>query len=92
MDEQINQTKPSDEKPKTMWVFPQTLQLFLIFFGTGFEVLTVTRIYSVVWIRTPYRLAHGHVCFGETIWSELHRLSEYGYSKYALPKTSVSTS
>jgi hypothetical protein len=63
------QLTPSEEKLKTVWVFSQTLQLFLIFFGTGFEVLTVTRIYSVVWIRTPYRLVNGHVRFGGAIWA-----------------------
>ena len=37
---------PSKEKLKTMQVFPHTLQLLLIFCGTGFEVLTVTRIFQ----------------------------------------------
>jgi len=30
------------------------LQLFLIFLGAGFEMLTVVRIYNVVWVRLQY--------------------------------------
>jgi hypothetical protein len=32
-------------------IFPSMLQLFFIFFGTGFEVLAVVRIYNAVWLR-----------------------------------------
>jgi hypothetical protein len=28
--------------------------LFLIFLGAGFEMLTVVRIYNVVWVRLQY--------------------------------------
>jgi len=34
--------------------FPSTLQLFLIFFATGFEVLTMVRIHKAVRVRTTY--------------------------------------
>jgi len=34
--------------------------LFLIFFGTGFEVLKVVRIHNVIWVRT---LLSGYECF-----------------------------
>jgi hypothetical protein len=37
--------------------FPSKFQ-FSVIFGTGFEVLTVLRICSVVWVRTPYSLVH----------------------------------
>ena len=30
--------------------------MFLIIFGTGFEVLTVVSIHNVVWVMTPYSL------------------------------------
>jgi len=33
--------------------FPSTHQLFLIFVGTGFEVLTVVKIHNAVSVRTP---------------------------------------
>jgi len=36
-------------------MFPSTFQ-FLIIFGMGFEVLTVERIHTVVWVTTPYSL------------------------------------
>ena len=38
---------------------PSVLQLFLIFFGTGFEVSTVVRIHNVVWVRMLYSLVYG---------------------------------
>ena len=41
--------------------FPFTFQLPLIFFGTGFEVLTVTRIHNAVSVRSPYGLVQGYV-------------------------------
>jgi hypothetical protein len=31
-------------------LFQLTLQLFLMFFGTGFKVLTVVRIHNEVWL------------------------------------------
>jgi len=34
--------------------FPSTFQLFIIFFVTGYEVLTVVRIHKMVWVRTTY--------------------------------------
>jgi len=48
--------------------FPSTLQLFVIFFGTGFEVLKVVRIYNTVWVRTPYSLIYGYEYFGTAFW------------------------
>jgi hypothetical protein len=36
--------------------FPSTLQLFLLFFATRFEVLTLVRIHNAVWVRTPHSL------------------------------------
>jgi hypothetical protein len=40
--------------------FPSTVQLFLIFFGRGFKVVTLVRVhsYKYAWFRTPYSLAH----------------------------------
>jgi hypothetical protein len=55
-----------------------TLHLFFIFFGTGFEVLTVVRIHNAVRVRTPCSLVHGYECFGGGIWVCLHRQSENG--------------
>jgi hypothetical protein len=34
--------------------FPATLQFFLTFFGTGFEVLTVERIHNATCVRQCY--------------------------------------
>jgi hypothetical protein len=45
--------------------FPSMLQLFLLVFGTGFEVLTVVKINNVVWVRTLYSLVHDYACSGE---------------------------
>jgi hypothetical protein len=61
-------------------IFPSTLYLFFIFFGTGFEVLTVVRIHNAVWVRTPFCLIHGYECFGGAFWINLHRKSEDGGS------------
>jgi hypothetical protein len=58
--------------------FPSMLHLFFVFFGTGFEVLTVVRIHIVVWVRTPYSLVHGYECFGGAFWGCLYRQSEEG--------------
>jgi hypothetical protein len=57
-------------------IFPPVLQLFLIFLGTGFEVLTVVRIHNVVWVRILYSLVCGYICFGGAFWPYLHRPSE----------------
>jgi hypothetical protein len=43
---------------------PTIHQLFLIFFGTGFEVFTVVGINRVVWVRTSCSLINGYECFG----------------------------
>jgi hypothetical protein len=45
--------------------FPSTLQLFLIFFGAGLEVLTVVRIPNGDCVRTSYSVVHVYECFGE---------------------------
>jgi hypothetical protein len=40
-----------------LFFFPKLkfpLQLFLILFATGYEVLTVVRIHKLVWVRTSY--------------------------------------
>jgi hypothetical protein len=60
--------------------FSNTLHFFFMFFGTGVEVLTVVRIHSAVWIRTPCSLVHGYECFGEEFCVCLHRQSEDGGS------------
>jgi len=58
-----------------------TVQLFLIFVGTEFEVLTVVSIHNVVWMWTPYSLAHSYECFGGAFfWVCLHRSSRDGGS------------
>jgi hypothetical protein len=36
--------------------FPTKLQVFLLFFGTRFEVLTPVGIYNAVWVRTLHSL------------------------------------
>jgi hypothetical protein len=38
--------------------------LFLIFFNTGSEVLTLVRINNVVWVETLCSLKHGYESFG----------------------------
>jgi hypothetical protein len=63
---------------------PSTFHLFFIFFGTGFEVLTVVRIHNAVWVRTPYSLVHGYECFGGAFSVCLRRQSEDGGSMYWL--------
>jgi hypothetical protein len=40
------------------------LHLFFIFFGAGFEVLTVVRMHNVVWVNTPCSLVQGYEFFG----------------------------
>jgi hypothetical protein len=42
--------------------FRSTLQLFSIFFGTGFEVLKVVRIHNAIWVRTLYSLVVNVLC------------------------------
>jgi hypothetical protein len=42
----------------------EMLQLFLIFFGTGSEVLTVVKISNMIWVRTLYSVMHGYESFG----------------------------
>jgi hypothetical protein len=57
--------------------FPPTLQLVLIFFGTGFKAVTVVRICNVVCClgyNTSYSGAW-YECFWEAIWACLHRAS-----------------
>jgi hypothetical protein len=61
-------------------IFPATLHLFFIIFGTGFEVLTVVRIYNAVCVRAPYSLVHGYECFGGAFFVCLHRQLEEGGS------------
>jgi hypothetical protein len=58
--------------------FPLALQLFLIFFGTGFEVPKLVRIYNVVCVRTPCSLVHGLWMFCRSIWICPHRPLEDG--------------
>ena len=60
--------------------FPSTLQ-FLLFFGIGFEVLTVVKINNVVWVRTLYCLVHDYACFGGAFSVYHHRPSEDGGSR-----------
>lgn len=55
--------------------FSSSLQLFFIFFGTEFEVLTVLMFHNAVWGRTPYSLVHGYECFRGAFWVYLHWLS-----------------
>jgi hypothetical protein len=50
----------------------------VLFFGTGFEVLTVMSIHNVIWVRLPYNLVHMLVCVGGAFWVYLHRQSEDG--------------
>jgi hypothetical protein len=59
---------------------PQWLQIELVFFGTGFEVLTVMRIHNAVWVRTLCSLVHGYECFAGPFWVCLHRQLENGGS------------
>jgi hypothetical protein len=57
------------------------LQLFLIFFGTRFEVLKEAKIHNAVWVRTPCSLVHAYECFGGVFCVYLHRSSKDGGSK-----------
>jgi uncharacterized membrane protein YobD (UPF0266 family) len=52
--------------------FPSTLYMSFIFFGTGFEVFTVVRIYIAAWVRTPSSLMHDYGYFGGAVWVCLH--------------------
>jgi hypothetical protein len=51
---------------------PNDTSIFLIFFGTGVEVLTVERIHNATCVRQCYER------FGGVFWSPLHRASENG--------------
>jgi len=55
--------------------FSSSFQLFFIFCGTEFEVLTVVMFYNAVWVRTPYSLVHGYKYFREAFWVYLNWLS-----------------
>jgi hypothetical protein len=47
-----------------MWFLPSTPQLFLILFGTGFEMLRVVKFHDAVWGTTPYSVVRGYEYFG----------------------------
>jgi hypothetical protein len=53
--------------------FQSVLQLFLIFFGTGSEVLKLLKIRNEVWFKTPCSLVYGYECSGGAFWVLLHR-------------------
>jgi hypothetical protein len=53
--------------------FPSMIHLFFIFFGTGFEVLTVVRIHNAGCVRIPCSVVLGYECFGGAFWLGLHR-------------------
>jgi hypothetical protein len=46
------------------------LQLFLIFFGTGYEVFILLKILNEVWFSS---LVYGYECSGGAFWILLHR-------------------
>jgi hypothetical protein len=50
------------------------LQLFLIFFGTGYEVLILLRILDEVWVRTPCSVVY------RTPRRTLSQLIKYNFS------------
>ena len=50
-------------------------KLFLIFYGTGFEVFKVMRVYNAVWVRTLYHLVYSSEYFVKAFWAYLCRLS-----------------
>jgi hypothetical protein len=72
--------------------FPSTLHVFIIFFGTEFEVLTVVRIRNVVWVRTLCSHVRGYECFGRAFWGCLHRhLEDEGSISWPKPRYTLVT-
>jgi hypothetical protein len=41
-----------------------TLQLFLMFLGTGFEVITLVRTHNTICVWKMYSLVHSYECSG----------------------------
>ena len=64
--------------------FLPVLLLFLLFFGKGFEVLTVMSIHNVIWVRSVYFLVHMLV-LGE------HSQAIGRWRQYVLTETLVPT-
>ena len=49
--------------------------MFLIFFGTGFEVFKVMRIHNAISVRTSHCVVPTCECFEGSLSACLHRLS-----------------